>query len=45
MPPFFGVLADHLSPALFPFYLLVLLGVMAAAHEALVKACGGRAGR
>ena len=25
MPPFFGVLADHLSPALFPFYLLVLL--------------------
>ena len=45
MPPFFGVLADHLSPALFPFYLLVLLGVMAAAHEALVEACGGRAGR
>ncbi len=45
MPPFFGVLADHFSPALFPFYLLVLLGVMAAAHEALVKACGGRAGR
>ena len=45
MQPFFGVLADHLSPALFPFYLLVLLGVMAAAHEALVKACGGRAGR
>ena len=45
MPPFFGVLADHFSPALFPFYLLVLLGVMAAAHEALVKACGRRAGR
>ena len=42
MPPFFGVLAERLSPALFPFYMLLLLAAMAAAHQALVKTCGSK---
>ena len=30
MPPFFGFLADHLGASLYPYYLLVLLVVMAS---------------
>ena len=37
MPPFFGVLADHLSPALFPFYLLAVLLAMLLTHEQLLR--------
>ena len=37
MPPFFGWLAEHLSPALFPLYLLVLLACMVWMHQRLVR--------
>ena len=37
MPPLFGVVADHLSPALFPVCLSVFLALMAAMHETLLK--------
>ena len=40
MPPLFGLIANHITPALFPFYLLVLLVLMALAHEALLKSSG-----
>ncbi len=42
MPPLFGLIAQHISPALFPFYMLVFLAVMGVSHEALVRRCGGR---
>lgn len=35
MPPLFGLIANHITPALLPVYLLALLGMMAAAHEIL----------
>ncbi len=41
MPPLFGLVSEHLSPALFPLYLLAILAVMAAAHEALLRRAGG----
>lgn len=37
MPPLFGLLARQITPALFPFYLLVLLGLMAWMHHRLVR--------
>ena len=37
MPPLFGWLASTFSPALFPFYLLVLLLLMVFMHEQLVR--------
>ena len=37
MPPFFGWLAEHLSPALFPLYLLALLACMVWMHQRLVR--------
>ena len=37
MPPLFGWLAEHLSPALFPLYLLVLLACMVWMHQRLVR--------
>lgn len=40
MPPLFGLIANHITAALFPFYLLVLLVLMALAHEALLKSSG-----
>ena len=36
MPPLFGLMARQITPALFPFYLLVLLGLMAWMHHRLV---------
>ena len=41
MPPLFGLVSDHLSPALFPLYLLAILAVMAFSHEALLRRAGG----
>ena len=41
MPPLFGLVSEQLSPALFPLYLLAILAVMAAAHEALLRRAGG----
>ncbi len=40
MPPLFGLIANHIHVALFPVYLLLLLILMAAMHEALVRVCG-----
>ena len=37
MPPLFGLMARQITPALFPFYLLVLLGLMAWMHHRLVR--------
>lgn len=43
MPPLFGLIAKHISVALLPLYLLVLLAVMIASHELLLKnARGGK---
>ncbi len=45
MPPLFGLIADHITAGLFPVYLLAVLLVMTAAHEALLRAAkGGGAG-
>ena len=37
MPPIFGLIANHISAALFPVYLLVILVLMFAMHELLIK--------
>ena len=37
MPPLFGLIANHISVALLPLYLLVLLAVMAGMYEALIR--------
>ena len=37
MPPLFGLLANNITPALFPFYLLILLVLMVFMHEQLVR--------
>ncbi len=37
MPPLFGLIAHHVSPALFAPYLLVILLLMTAAHESLLR--------
>ena len=37
MPPLFGLIANHITVALFPFYLLVILALMAHMHETLLK--------
>ena len=39
MPPLFGLIANHISVALFPVYLLVILIVMVVMHERLVRKC------
>lgn len=40
MPPLFGLLANNISAALYPFYLLVLLAVMSLMHERLCRQTG-----
>lgn len=37
MPPLFGLIANHITPALFPVYLLALLLLMAVMHEKLQR--------
>ena len=37
MPPLFGLLANNITPALFPFYLSIMLVLMAVMHEQLVR--------
>ena len=37
MPPLFGLLANNITPALFPFYLLALLVLMVFMHRQLVR--------
>ena len=40
MPPLFGLIAAHISAALLPVYLLVILAVMVVMHEALLRKSG-----
>ena len=40
MPPLFGLIAQHVSVNLFPFYLVVFLALMVAMHETLRRKCG-----
>lgn len=40
MPPLFGLIAEHLTVALFPAYLLGALALMAVMHELLLKKTG-----
>ena len=40
MPPVFGLVAQYLSPALFPFYLLAFLAAMVVLHEGVVRPKG-----
>lgn len=42
MPPLFGLLANHISANLFPFYLLALLLLMVFMHERLIRVGKGR---
>lgn len=37
MPPLFGIIANHISVALLPVYLFLILAVMAFMHERLCK--------
>ena len=37
MPPLFGLIANHISVVLFPFYLLVILLLMVVMYERLLK--------
>ena len=43
MPPVFGLIAQHISVNLFPWYLVVFLVLMVVMHETLRKKCGGQA--
>ena len=43
MPPLFGLIANHITVSLFPFYLLILLIGMVLMHETLLKRSGKRA--
>ncbi|MBW3094225.1 MFS transporter [Bifidobacterium sp. 64T4] len=40
MPPLFGLLAQHISITLFPWFLLACLVVMVIMHESLRRKCG-----
>ena len=37
MPPIFGLLANHISVSLFPFYLLAILLLMVTMHEKMLR--------
>lgn len=37
MPPIFGFIANHISPSLFPVYLLAILILMAVMHEKMLS--------
>lgn len=39
MPPLFGLLANHITVALYPFYLLAINVLMLTMHERLCKIC------
>ena len=36
-PPLYGLMANHISQAVLPYYLLVLLALMVVMHELTVK--------
>ena len=37
MPTLFGAIANSISPALFPFFLLLILAPMILSHEHMLK--------
>ena len=37
MPPLFGLIAEHITVALMPLYLLAILVLMVLMHERLLK--------
>ena len=37
MPPVFGLIANHISVALFPVYLFMILFIMTVMYERLLK--------
>ena len=39
MPPLFGVIAQHLTIALLPFYLIAILALMFAMHSKMLEKC------
>ena len=39
MPPLFGLIANHITVALFPLYLLIILVLMLVMHEKLIRIC------
>ena len=39
MPPLFGLIANHITVALLPVYLLVILLIQLCMHERLLKIC------
>lgn len=41
MPPLFGLIAQHISVALYPFFLLLFGGIMLAATERKNRVCNG----
>ncbi len=43
MPPLFGLLANHISAALLPWYLLAFLALMFAGYQTVVRRCRGGA--
>lgn len=43
MPPIFGLIANHISVALFPLYLLLILILMFIMHELLTRRTAHRA--
>ena len=42
MPPLFGVIAQHISVGLYPFYLMIFAGLMLAMTELLNRTVGGK---
>ena len=39
-PPLFGLIANHIDVALLPVYILILLAVMAAGYQRVVRSAG-----
>ena len=42
MPPLFGLIANHISVALLPWYLIAILALMIVMHELLIRAVTGK---
>ena len=42
MPPLFGLIANHISVALLPWYLIAILALMIVMHELLIRAVAGK---
>ena len=42
MPPVLGLIAQHVTIILFPWYLVVFLVLMIVMHESLRRKCGGQ---